>query len=342
MPQEHSPLRIGIFGAGTVGRNVIRALQSQERVEQLSKRARRNLELSGIARRDWNADPSIRDLCLPKEELIAQSDVVIELMGGIQAALEVILTAIRQKKTVITANKAVMAHHFAPIMTAAKQSGTRVFCSASVGGGMDILPHIDVMARSERIKSIQAIINTTSNVTLTLMEQGMTYSDALKAAQAAGFAEADPSLDVNGDDAVQKLTILIARAFGLILRPSDIPKEGITGISGQQREEERREGMVLKHVVEAERVPHRSGRGVRAHAKVIAVPAASLLGATNGSLNMVTLRGEHSWQSYFGQGAGGAATTETVLNDLVRAAQPTEDFGSPFDGHFRSGILIAN
>lgn len=342
MPQKHSPLRIGIFGAGTVGGNVIRALQSQERVGQLSHRANRRLELLGITRRNPNADPSIRDLCLPKEELIAQSDIVIELMGGMQSALEVILTAIREKKTVVTANKAVIAHHFAHIMAAAKQSGTRVLCSAGVGGGMDVLPRIDVMARSERIKRIQAIINTTSNVILTLMERGMTYSDALKAAQDAGFAEADPSLDVNGDDAVQKLTILIARAFGLILCPSDILKEGIIGISGQQRKEARREGMVLKHVVEAERVPHRSGRAVRAHAKVTAVPAASLLGATNEALNTVMLRGERSWQAYFGQGAGGAATAETVLNDLVRAAQPAEEYGSPFEGHFRTGILMAD
>lgn len=342
MSRDHSPIRVGIFGAGTVGRPVINALQSQERIDQLSSRAHRRIALSGIARRNRDADPALRSLCMHPDELIARSDVIIELMGGMQHALEVIFAAIRQKKTVITANKAVIAHHFALIMAAAKDSGTRVLCSAGVGGGMDVLPRIDVMARSERIKSIQAIINTTSNVILTLMEQGMSYPDALHAAQVAGFAEAEPSLDVNGDDAVQKLTILIARAFGLILRPSDIPKEGIIGISEQQREKARRDGMTLKHVVNAERVAHRSGRGVRAHAKVIAVPASSLLGATNEALNTVILHGERSWQAYFGQGAGGAATAETVLNDLVRSARTTEELGSPFDGHFRSGILVAD
>jgi len=342
MSREHSPLRVGIFGAGTVGRHVIGALQSKERAGQLSSRANRRLELSGIARRNWDADPALRHLYTHPDELIARSDVVIELMGGIRDALAVILAAISQKKNVVTANKAIIAQHFRHIIEEARRNEVQVLYSASVGGAMDVLPHVDTMARVERIKSIQAIINATSNVILTYMAQGMPYRDALRAAQVAGYAEADPSLDVNGDDAVFKLTILIARAFGLVVSPSDIAKEGITGITMDDLERARSTGMTVKHVAHAELVPDRDGRSVRAHVGLITVPAHSLLGATGGAQNVVILQGEHTRLAFFGQGAGGAATAETVLNDLVRAARTTEESGSPFEGHFRSGILVAD
>lgn len=341
MPREDCPLRVGVIGAGTVGGKVIEALQSPQRLNQLSHRAGRPLELAGIARRNRDADPSLRDLCLPPEELIGRADVVIELMGGIHRALEVILAAIREKKTIITANKAVIAHHFTQIVEAARRCGVRALYSASVGGGMDMLSRVDAMARGERITALRAIVNATSNAILTSMQRGATYADALQTAQDDGIAEADPTLDVNGDDAVQKLTILIARAFGLILHPSDIPQEGITGVTAEAIEAAVRSGRTIKHAVEAERVPGRGGNAVRARAGLVAAPLSSLFGATGGVQNVIMLRGERTWQAFFGQGAGGAATAETVLNDLVRAAQTAKEPDSPFDGHFQPGTLVA-
>jgi homoserine dehydrogenase len=329
------PLRVAVLGAGTVGREVVRAIL--ERPDELTVDGRPALALAGIAVRDVEAGVARG---LPAElltdapaHLLASGDanVVVELMGGDEPATTLIAAALGAGIPVVTANKHVLAHHGAELESIARRTGAALRFEASVGGGIPVLTPLARDLAGNRVTAVRGIVNGTTNYILTAMtDEGRDYGDVLAAAQAAGYAEADPSGDVEGHDAVNKLVVLARLAFGVWLDPSTVPtgdtagpgggRPGITGVTADDIAAAAADGDVIKLVAAATL----TGEDLDAiDARVVAtrVPAASPLGRTSGVLNRIEIDASPvGTVAFSGPGAGGAATSSAVLGDLLAIA----------------------
>jgi homoserine dehydrogenase len=320
------PLRVAILGAGTVGREVVRALAST---------ADGPLTLAAVAVRDLDrarAAGIAGDLLTDAPaHLVAapDTDVVVELMGGDEPARTLILAALRAGKDVVTANKHVLAHHGPEIERTVHDGGSALRFEAAVGGGIPVLRSIAGGLAGDRIHRVRGIVNGTTNHILTALAAGEgTYEAVLRDAQQRGYAEADPSGDVEGRDAINKLVILCRLAFGRWLDPAAIPDRppslrgrggpGITGVTSDQLTAADALGLTLKLVAAADR----SGDRLLASVMPTAVPRASGLGGTGGVRNRIEITGEPVGTVGFdGPGAGGAATSSAVLADLHALAR---------------------
>ncbi|MEO8462592.1 MAG: homoserine dehydrogenase [Chloroflexota bacterium] len=329
-----APLRVAVLGAGSVGREVIRALM--EHADELRTADGAPLILAGVAVRDVAraAAGGIPEALLTDApaHLIAdpETDVVVELMGGDEPARMLIAAALAAGKPVVTANKHVIAHHGAELEAIARRTGAALRFEAAVGGGIPVLGPIAADLAANRLDVVQGIVNGTTNFILTAMaNDGRPYADVLADAQVAGYAEADPTGDVEGHDAVNKLVILARLAFGQWLDPASIViagvlgggtpgLPGITGVTLPDIVAAREQGLAIKLIAAAVR----SADGISGSVLASAVPLDSPLGRTEGVLNRIEVVGQPIGRVAFsGPGAGGPATSSAVLADLMTIAR---------------------
>ncbi len=331
-----APLRVAVLGAGTVGREVVCALL--ERAAELRPADGAALVLTGIAVRDV---ARAVERGLPAElltdapaHLVAddEADVIVELMGGDEPAHTLIAAALSMGKSVVTANKHVIAHHGPELEASARRNGAALRFEAAVGGGIPVLGPLASDLAGNRIDRVRGIVNGTTNYILTAMtddEAPQDYASALAEAQRLGYAEADPSGDVEGHDAVNKLVILARLAFDRWLEPATIPTRpasvggsagpGITTVSLADEREARAEGRIVRLLATAAR---EGADGVRASVLPTALPLDSPLGRTSGVRNRIEIDATPVGRVAFdGPGAGGAATSSAVLGDLIAIAR---------------------
>jgi homoserine dehydrogenase len=333
---ETPVVRVGIIGAGTVGAALIDLLSDTSRVDALIDAAGSRLELVAVAVRDTTRVRSHipAHLLVDSAEKIASDptiDVVVELMGGTSVAHELITTALQRGASVVTANKALLALSGTALSALARDNATDLFYEGAVGGGIPILRALRTSLAGERINRVMGIVNGTTNFILSKMtSEGSEYASVLSEAQSLGYAESDPTADVEGFDAAAKVTILSSLAFGTALDGSAIYREGITKIRVADVEFATRNGYVIKLLGISERVGA-SAISQRVHPAMVAKghPLASVAGAFNAVFVEGASSGPLMW---LGQGAGGAPTAAAVLGDVVAAARNkvTRRFDVPF------------
>ena len=324
MQAAYRPIRIGLLGAGSVGSQVARLLI--ENREELAKRVGAELELVGIAVRNKNAK---RDVDLPKElitedaeSVILGSDIVIELAGGIEPAKTWIKMALNAGADVITANKALIAAHGSELTALAQQFGAQLYYEAAVGGAIPIIRPLRASLAGDKINRVMGIVNGTTNYILDQMEtSGASFEDALNEAQALGYAEADPTADVEGFDAASKAAILAGLAFHSEMPVEKVYREGITSITALQIETARQAGYTVKLLAICERAGE-NGEGLVARVHPTLIPLDHPLAAVRGAYNAVFVEAESAGRlMFYGAGAGGKETASAVLGDLVSAAK---------------------
>ena len=323
---EYRNLRVALLGAGSVGSQVASLLL--EHKDELASRVGAGLELVGVAVRDPKAarNPSIPDelLTTDAESLILGSDIVVELIGGLEPARTHILNAINSGADVITANKALLATHGPELFEAAEQVGAQLYYEAAVGGAIPIIRPLRDSLAGDRVQRILGIVNGTTNFVLDRMDRdGETLEEALKTAQQLGYAEADPTADIEGYDAAQKAAILASLAFHSTVPLEAVHREGISGITLEQVLSARHAGFVIKLLAICERVPGPDGReGVSVRVHPALIPDSHPLAAVHGANNAVFLEADAAGSlMFYGAGAGGIETASAVLGDVVSAAR---------------------
>ena len=318
-----APLRIGLLGLGTVGQGVIRVLQRN--ADEITRRVGRPVVVTHASARDTSKarEVSLEGITIVTDPMqIAASadvDVVVELIGGTTYARELVLAAIARGKPVVTANKALLALEGNAVFSAAREKGVMIGFEAAVAGGIPVIKAIREGLAGNRIEALAGIINGTCNYILTQMsEKGQAFADALADAQRLGYAEADPTFDVEGVDAAHKLTILASIAFGMPLNFGAVAVEGITKVTPQDIKIAQALGYRIKHLGIAKRTEQ--GAELRVHATLI--PEDKLIAKVDGVLNTVFLQGDAVGQmGLYGRGAGGDATASAVVADLVDVAR---------------------
>ncbi len=306
--------RIGLLGCGTVGRGFVQ-LVDRER-ERIRARTGVELEIAKILVRDVDKPRGVDRALLTTSALDvidAEVDVVVELVGGVHCAGAYVRRAIDLGRDVVTANKALLAAEGRELFAAGRRRGVRIGFEASVCGGVPVVRALQRGLAGDSIESIAAILNGTCNYVLTRMEDdGLDFDDALAEAQAKGFAEADPALDIDGDDAAQKLRILAGVAFDAPVR--SVRVHGIRDVTLAEVEAARSRRSVVRHVATARRV----GGGVELRVERRELPEQHPLAAAKGENNAVVVRGRAVGEMLFaGKGAGSLPTAAAVLSDVV-------------------------
>ncbi len=317
------PINVGLLGIGTVGGGTYAVLKRNQ--EEIVRRVGRNIIIRIIADRDIEKARRLadRDTMVTADafEVISRPDIdiVIELIGGQTIAKELILQAIANGKHVITANKALLASHGSEIFAAAQQKGVVVAFEAAVAGGIPIIKALREGLAANRIEWIAGIINGTSNFILSEMrEKGLAFDTVLAHAQKLGYAEADPTYDIEGIDAAHKITIMAAIAFGIPVRFNKVYIEGITKLSNDDIRYAEELGYRIKLLGITKRVA--KGIEVRVHPTLI--PIKRLIANVEGVMNAVVVKGDAVGPTlYYGAGAGAEPTASSVIADLVDVAR---------------------
>ncbi len=327
MRENYRDLRVAVLGGGTVGAQVAyRLLQGGD---ELGQRSGAGLQLIGVAVRDLKAK---RNTPIPKEllttdaeSLIVGADIVVELMGGIEPARTLILQALNSGADVITANKALLAHHGPELFAAATTVGAQLYYEAAVAAAIPIIRPLRDSLAGDHVTKIMGIVNGTTNYILDEMDsKGLSFDDALAKATELGYAEADPTADVEGFDAAQKACILSSLAFHTAVPLVDVYREGITQVSAAQIEAAKRSGHVVKLLAICERMvdPASGEEGVSTRVHPTLIPRSHPLAATHGANNAVYVEAEAAGPlMFYGAGAGGQQTASAVLGDIVSAAR---------------------
>jgi len=313
------PVRIGILGLGTVGCGTVTVLARNR--EEITRRAGREIRIVQASARDPAKKRSCKtqgiDLVADSRAIVCnpQIDVVVELIGGTDPARALVLEAIEHGKHVVTANKALIAVHGNEIFAAAQKRGVMVAFEAAVAGGVPIIKTLREGLTANRIEWIAGIINGTSNFILTEMrDKGADFADVLKEAQRLGYAEADPTFDVEGIDAAHKLTILAAIAFGIPLQFDRVYTEGISAITRMDVQYAEELGYRLKLLGIARRCD--GAVELRVHPTLI--PERRLIANVEGAMNAVLVKGDAVGPTmFYGAGAGAEPTASAVVADLV-------------------------
>ncbi len=312
-------VKVGVLGLGTVGSGAASILQRN--ADEIARRAGRGICISIACVRDLkkqrDCDIAGMTLTADPEKVVSDPDVkiVLELMGGTDDALKLVLMAIDHGKHVVTANKALIAFHGNEIFQRAQDKGVAVAFEAAVAGGIPIIKALREGLAANAILWLAGVINGTGNFILTEMcDKGRDFDEVLKEAQRLGYAEADPSFDIQGTDAAHKLTILASVAFGVPLQFEKVHTEGITGISGIDVAYASELGYRIKHLGIARRTD--SGLELRVHPALI--PCSRLIANVDGVMNAVIVKADALGQSlYYGPGAGAEPTGSAVVADLV-------------------------
>ena len=327
MEIAYRPIRIALLGAGSVGSQVARLLI--ENRGELAQRVGADLELVGIAVRNLE---SARRGNLPKElftqdaeALIKAADIVIELIGGIEPAKSYITLALNSGADVITANKALIAAHGTELFDLAEQLGAQLYFEAAVGGAIPIIRPLRESLAGDKVNKVMGIVNGTTNFILDRMDStGASFEDALAEAQQLGYAEADPTADVEGFDAASKAAILASLAFHTEMPVENVYREGISQVTALQIETAREAGYAVKLLAICERVPasNEKPEGIVARVHPTLIPDDHPLAAVRGAYNAVFIEAESAGRlMFYGAGAGGPETASAVLGDLVGAAK---------------------
>lgn len=316
-------LKIGMLGCGVVGGEVARLLQENQ--GELSTRSGARLVLTKIAVRNTEVrragiDPALFTSDANSVVTDPEIDLVIEVMGGIEPARELILTAIANGKSVVTANKALLAAHGSDLYSAADKRGVDLYYEAAVAGAIPILRPLRESLVGDHVKRIMGIVNGTTNFILTKMdEEGRAFDEVLAEAQVLGYAEADPTADIEGFDAAAKAAILAGLAFHTRVTASDVYREGISAITATDVAVARSMNHVIKLLAIAELTPE-DQISVRVHPALI--PRTHPLAAVREAFNAVFVEAESAGElMFYGRGAGGAPTASAVLGDVVAVAR---------------------
>ncbi len=327
-------IRVGLIGLGTVGSGVIEILGRHR--EDFARRAGVDIDLARFA--DRNTARFV-DLGLAPEQCSTEAqdliddptlDVIIELIGGTGIARTIVLAALSAGKSVVTANKALLASHGEEVMAAAEASGVDIAFEASVGGGIPIIGPLKHSLTSNEIMTVMGIVNGTTNYMLTRMaENDLDYATALAEAQAKGFAEADPTADVDGLDAAAKIAILSSIAFNSRVVMSQVPAEGIRSLAPEDIAYAREMGYAIKLLAIARRMP--DGIDVRVHPTMIRT--SHPLASVNGVYNAIYVVGDAVGETmFFGEGAGSLPAASAVVGDLIEVARRLDSGCAPIVG----------
>lgn len=311
------PVKVGICGLGTVGGGAFNVLKRN--AEEISRRAGRNIVVEAIGARRANPACDTSGLHLTSDVFeVARNpeiDIVVELIGGYDTARELVMTAIEHGKHVVTANKALIAVHGNEIFEAAQKKNVMVAFEASVAGGIPIIKAIREGLSANQINWLAGIINGTGNFILTEMrDKGRDFADVLAEAQALGYAEADPTFDVEGIDAAHKLTILASLAFGIPLQFDKAYTEGISKITAEDVQYAEELGYRIKHLG----ISRRTEQGIELRVHPTLISEKALIANVHGVMNAVLVDGDAVGQTmYYGAGAGAEPTASAVVADIV-------------------------
>jgi homoserine dehydrogenase len=318
-----NPVNVGLLGLGTVGGGTFNVLNRN--ANEITRRAGRGIRISHVAARDY--DPAR----LPGIDAISVSDdafaiveepdvdIVVELIGGYEPARELVLRAIENGKHVVTANKALIAKHGNEIFSAAQARGVMVAFEAAVAGGIPIIKAIREGLAANQIEWLTGIINGTGNFILTEMrDKGRDFADVLAEAQALGYAEVDPTFDIEGIDAAHKLTILASIAFGIPLQFDKVYTEGISNITREDVEYAEEFGYRIKHLG----YTRRSAKGIEMRVHPTLIPERRLIANVDGVMNAVLVQADAVGPTlYYGAGAGSEPTASAVVADIIDVAR---------------------
>jgi len=318
-----TPIKVGLLGLGTVGRGTFEVLGRNQ--EEITRRAGRGIQIAAVAVRDVKRARAIVGAQLPltsnPEDIVRHPDIdiVAELMGGHEPARTLVLEAIKRGKHVVTANKALLASHGNEIFAAAHERGVMVAFEAAVAGGIPIIKALREGLTANRIEWIAGIINGTSNFILSEMRaRGLPFATVLQEAQRLGYAEADPSFDIDGIDAAHKLTILAAIAFGVPINFAAAYTEGIAGLAAEDIKYAEQLGYRIKLLGITKRVMVNGRAGIELRVHPTLVPVQRLLASVEGAMNAVLVKGDAVGVTlHYGKGAGAEPTASAVVADLV-------------------------
>lgn len=322
------PVKVGICGLGTVGSGTFNVLQRNR--EEITRRLGRELVIEQVGARRDNPACNLSSTNITRDIFdVAKNpaiDIVIELIGGYDTAKELVLTAIKHGKHVVTANKALIAEHGNEIFAAAAEKGVIVAYEAAVAGGIPIIKAIREGLAANRINTIAGIINGTGNFILTAMgQEKREFADVLAEAQALGYAEADPTFDVEGIDAAHKLTILASIAFGMPLQFASAYTEGISQITPEDLAHAKELGYQIKHLG----IARRKSNGVELRVHPTLVPDTQLIAKVDGVMNAVLVDADAVGPTmYYGAGAGDEPTASAVIADIIDVARAIDSVSS--------------
>ena len=314
-------VKVGIAGLGTVGSGTVNVLQRN--AAEITRRVGRPIEITHIGARRLNPACELGDIKV-SEDIFAlvddpEVDILVELIGGTTTARDLVLAAIRNGKHIVTANKALIAEYGNEIFQTAQEHNVDVGFEASVAGGVPILKALGEGLAANRIEWVAGIINGTGNFILTEMqEKGRDFAEVLAEAQALGYAEADPTFDVEGIDAAHKLTILASIAFGIPLQFSKVYTEGITRITSEDISAVDYFGYRIKHLG----IAKDTGNGIELRVHPTLIPKEVLLANVNGVMNAVMVEGDAVGPTlYYGAGAGSEPTASAVVADIIELSR---------------------
>lgn len=315
------PVRVGICGLGTVGGGTFDVLTRN--ADEIARRAGRPIVIEQVGARRDNPDCDTSGVKVTRDIFeVARNpdiDVLVELIGGYDVARELVMTAIEHGKHVVTANKALIAVHGNEIFHAAHKKGVMVAFEAAVAGGIPVIKSLREGLGANRIQWLAGIINGTGNYILTHMrDEGRTFEDVLAEAQALGYAESDPTFDVEGIDAAHKLTILASIAYGVPLQFDRAYTEGIARITAEDVEQADNLGYTIKHLG----ITRRGDNGVELRVHPTLIPKERLLANVHGVKNAIAVMGDAVGPTlYYGAGAGAEPTASAVVADLLDVAR---------------------
>jgi len=318
-----NPVKVGLLGLGTVGGGTLNVLVKN--AAEIARRAGREIVVAHAAAREFRPEGleglNSVEVCDDAFAVVnnPEIDVVVELIGGYSPARELVLKAIENGKHVVTANKALIALHGNEIFEAAQKKGVTVAFEAAVAGGIPIIKALREGLAANHIEWIAGIINGTGNFILTEMkDKGRDFADVLAEAQALGYAEADPTFDVEGIDAAHKLTILASLAFGIPLQFDRCYTEGISRIEPQDVTYAEQFGYRIKHLG----VTRRTAKGIELRVHPTLIPERRLIANVDGVMNAVLVKGDAVGQTlYYGAGAGALPTASAVVADIIDATR---------------------
>ncbi len=322
-PTNLSPIRVGLLGIGTVGSGTYNVLQRNQ--EEIRRRAGRGIEITmvadlDVARAKAAVGPNVQVVDDARKVVASPDvDIVIELIGGYGIAKQLVLEAIEAGKHVVTANKALLAVHGTEIFAAAHRKGVMVAFEAAVAGGIPIIKALREGLTANSIQWIAGIINGTTNFILSEMrDKGLDFDVVLKEAQRLGYAEADPTFDIEGVDAGHKVTLMSAIAFGIPVQFDKAYVEGITGLAAQDIRYAEQLGYRIKLLG----ITKRAVNGIELRVHPSLVPAKRLIANVEGAMNAVVVQGDAVGTTlYYGKGAGSEPTASAVIADLVDIAR---------------------
>ena len=328
MECDVKPVRLAILGLGTVGGGALKLLQ--ENAAEIKRRTGREIQITHVGTRRPRPELELNGIKQSADllDIVRQPDVdiVVEVIGGIHPALEILQEAMKHGKQIVTANKALLAEHGNQLFKAAEDNNVQIAYEAAVAGGIPIIKVMREGLAANRIDWLAGIINGTGNFILTEMrDKGRTFEDVLKEAQELGYAEADPTFDVEGIDAAHKLTMLASIAFGIPLQFDKVYTEGISKVTAQDVKYAEELGYRIKHLG----IARRAEQGIELRVHPTLIPEDALIANVNGVKNAVLVQSNALGPTlYYGAGAGAGPTASAVVADIidiVRDISYTED-----------------